>query len=449
MSDVVLLLNLLGVVGFVVLMGVLGRDRAFRYLSLNLLLSQGWSLVSCLYLTTSQYSFELGLTTHQNLAPLTLAFYNALFFLPMWWILRRLKPRDHDMALYRQGMAFDLLVLVVAGLAVVYLYQGFIGNGMPFFTSEPRQWFQARVYWTTPVGRAVSGSLGMLGLLLGVVTVKHLHPKGAAGHLLRTWAIGIVVALVVQQVLAGNKFSSLFWIAFFYGLPYLLFGDESALTRLARGSRFRRAVVGVLVVGGLYGSFRLARAVYERDVRISVASRVLVLQGQMWWTVHDRVFKDFEGNRAQLDVELRRLATREEQRSVGLWYLMERYADPKIVNSTFRQITGFTAGYPAIVLELFGPFGAVAVQVMIGFLNGLLAMLLFRFMAAGQYIRVYLAGTIYVLANSVFTMGIFEDLIKPTTVYKLVILGCLGVVTLLVEKGLRRAAVAEVATVRV
>src|SRR5260370_23341683 len=114
----------------------------------------------------------------------------------------------------------------------------------------------------------------------------------------------------------------------------------------------------------------------------------------MWWVVHDRAFTDFEANSAQRQVELHRLATNEERGTTGLWYLMERYADPRVVNPRFQEIAGFTAGYPAIVLELFGPFGAVGIQIAFGLLCGALAVMLLRFMAAGQYVRVYLGRTV-------------------------------------------------------
>jgi hypothetical protein len=57
-----------------------------------------------------------------------------------------------------------------------------------------------------------------------------------------------------------------------------------------------------------------------------------------------------------------------------------------------------------------------------GLIFGALGLLLMRYMRRRQYVRMYLAGTLFVLANSVFVMGTLADLFKPTTVAKLIIL---------------------------
>jgi hypothetical protein len=412
-------INVGAVAAFVAVMLLLGRNRPFLLLSASTLLGQLWSIVSCLYLVTGQYNFELGYTTWFNLAPASLAFYNAVFFIAAWVFLagsRTVPAATPDAG--RRGKLLEAGLLTLGSLSALYLYAELARNGIPLLGGESRQAYLERVYLSNPVGVLVTGNLGTLSLLLGVIAARPANRRGVGGATVRMWSAIIAAALLVHQVLAGNKFSSLFWIGFFFILPSLVSGAPPSRKVL------KRAALVLLISLGVFASYKLATRDYSGDVRVTVASRILLLQGELYWATHDRVFNDFEPNPKQVEVEVANILS-PDRRPTGLWYLMDRYGDPEIVLAPL--LAGFTGGYPAITLELFGPVGAVAVQILMGALFGALAWLLLRYIRRAAYLRIYLVGSVFVLANSLFVMGNFADFFKISTVVKLALVAFIGV----------------------
>ena len=413
MTNATAILNIVGICGFLLFSAMLMRARQFRILAINLFIGQVWSMLSCFYLTTGQYNVELGYTTWQNLSPLSLAFYNGLFFAAAWLLLRRETPLVEEGANSATfGGWTDGIVLIVIGAAVTYLTVTVIVNGPPLFSGEARQRFLQRAMQTNAPTRVAAGSTGFMALVLGVMVVHSLHARHGVARVMRFAASGFALLLVAEQVLAGEKFSGIFWVAFFFALPYLLFVRT-------RPRAFGRIALVAALIGGVYGMTKLARAYFTEDAQVSMATRVLALQGELYWVVHDRAFQDFKPNTAQLAREFVGGEDRPGER-VGIWYLMERYGDPVVVFSSI--IAGFTGGYPAMALELFGPYWTVPIQILMGLIFGGIGLLVLRYVRRRQYIRLYLAGTLFVLANSVFVMGTLSDLFKPSSVAKLALL---------------------------
>lgn len=418
MPDLIALLNGAAVLGFVALIAFMYRSVAYRYLSLNLVVGQLWALVSCLYLTTGQYTFELNVNTYQNLSPLSLAVYNAIFFAAAWVLLRRVSIASASASeSLVGGRAMDALVIGVSAAAIGYLFSEFIQNGVPLFSGESRQQFLFRVLLSSSAGRVVSGSVGTIALLLGTLTVKLRRAPDWRGRRLRDAAVLLVLLMLVHQVLAGNKFSSLFWICFSYLLPIALF------VRLQR-----RALRRVLLAGGaaalLLGAIQLAGMAYASSLNVSVASRVFVLQGELWWAVHDRVFGGEPGDPGQLHAEVAKiLSPSSTEEETGVRHLMDRYGDPQLV--VVMQLAAFTGGYPAIALDVLGPWWTAFLQVAMGLLFGAICWLTLGYIQRAAYVRLYLVGTIFGLTNSVFVMGDMSVLFKWTTALKLILLGAL------------------------
>ena len=421
MPDVIAVLNGAAVLGFVVLIAFMYRSVAYRYLSLNLVVGQLWALVSCLYLTTGQYTFELNVNTYQNLSPLSLAVYNSMFFAAAWMVLRRVSIAPAAQSESRgRGRAMDALVIGVSVAAIGYLFSEFIQNGVPLFSGESRQQFLFRVLLSSSAGRVVSGNVGTIALLLGTLTVKLHRALDWRGRRLRDAAVLLVLLLLAHQVLAGNKFSSLFWICFSYLLPIALF------VRLQR-----QALRRVLVAGGatalLFGAIQLAGMAYASSLNVSVASRVFVLQGELWWAVHDRVFSGEPGDAGQLHAEVTKILSPSSTEETGVRHLMDRYGDPQLV--VVMQLAAFTGGYPAIALDVLGPWWTALLQVAMGLLFGVICWLMVGYVRRAAYVRLYLVGTLFGLANSVFVMGDMSDFFKLTTALKLLLLAGLELYT--------------------
>jgi hypothetical protein len=212
--------------------------------------------------------------------------------------------------------------------------------------------------------------------------------------------LGLLIALFAYLFLAGHRFSAFYSHGTAFAIPYAAvvcwqhFGTSLTAAerwRLEVTSKIAQGCAVVLVVGliggAVYNSYYFTRDV-GRDLPFeSLTHRVLVQQGELWYATWERVFvrDGFNPGEAFRRVFIDPVA--DANRNTTLPFLMVAEIGDKAYTA-LDVGSAYSGGYPEIIVELFGPFGAYLAIFAIGLFTAALVRLLLVAMLERRYLRI-------------------------------------------------------------
>ncbi len=372
-----------------------------------------WMLADVMYIELSGprgelYASELQRGIGGGSSAGALAVFYALFVAAMLLLfsegrlgeLRRewAMPPERDRVLGVDVFAAGKVVLL---LLVVGTYTELLRGGVPLLAGIDRGAFALQA---GPIVGLLYRYEIYLCLMAGVLYVEDAR-RGHAG--VRSVVAGCIGGLVLAYVMMGHKFSGIFFNLLLFAIPISL-ASLDGVHRFAWLTA-RRAVVavGLGVLFTLTVKAYLTRFANSATLTYYLEQRLLIQQGELWWSAWDRVVEA-----GQFDPETARDAvfhhpvteTTIYTGNTSLTYLMylERGSP---VHGLFVNGYLFTGASPTILLELFGPAGGAAVWFLASLVYAWLLYLFLHAVVRRELIQAVFISFVFGLYHNVMVGG--------------------------------------------
>lgn len=379
---------------------------------------QCWSLLSCWYNDLGVFNLELFRNTDPSAATSALALAYGLFNLGLFASAAMTSGRSWSTTTYRLPDAFGRLVsgsLVARGLTLLLLiplWWTFVTEGVPVMQGIHKALYAEE-----------SGALGSLLLSYGFIPVFLLgcYRKRSNGIELNDLFVG---ALMLTQVGAGNKFSSLLLLAASYAAPVIARASHEQVMQITGLRQLGRVcAVAVLFLGLSYTSY----ALWDEDAELAqyvLADRVLANQGHLWWGTFDLIQSNHAFHPEQWSRELDAvIAPNQSARgSSGMSYLMVELLGAEKAFAIFDTGYLYTMAWPAVLLPMLPYWGVLLVQLFLGVIMGAALWNLSELVRTGAIIRALLVLTIVIPAITMLFSGSFATLLTVGIVLKVFII---------------------------
>lgn len=259
-------------------------------------------------------------------------------------------------------------------------------------------------YWTyvaPPITRYLNSFLPQLNFINGILYTQTTRKYN------RKLAIGLFIASLAIQFLQGEKFSGLLLSGYFFALPSLFQQYKFRNIPIKAKYVFMGIGLALLAFASIFIGYTLQLG--SSETGLLMFTDRLSLQGQVWWATERLTSNDVEGTKYFVR---HLLGIGAEVTEKGLNYLMFLVAPPAVATAYFEAGSGFTAGFPSIVLLGTGYLWGVPAILLCGMFMGLvlyvfsLALIrkkvLFSFFVLKIFFATYLAfamGDIHLLVS--------------------------------------------------
>jgi len=322
----------------------------------NLALEHGFYIIE-----QERYSFFTGST-------LRLYMYVSIFFLSVFLSTKLF----NSLAIPKQGkfsqLPFSkrlnhgiLLLLYIAALIETLLYINLLLSPIPLF-SENINRFNYWEHAKFPILKKIFGSIALpLAIIFGVYYLfSYVHHLSKLKRFIQL----LFALYIVYLYLIGHKFSPQFLAAYFFFLPLWIYKIKMKIPLISKKTVFNLLVIIVVAFLFILHQYQFAGVsnLYGGAI-LGILYRIFVLQGHVYWGIDELVFI---------------------KKKYGVEYLSDFFSNKLDGLLTLMYIIGpsnlqwyldhnvrFTAGYPALVI-LFNPYYAVLLQIIFGFITGLL-----------------------------------------------------------------------------
>ncbi len=300
------------------------------------------------------YLFEIGEIASLSGAAARNAFLSSSFLVMAYGTYRFfLRFLPHRLPRIKTGETIAIkILLAIAFAAPIYIAVVLFIFGSPLFLGIDRF-----VYFTNIAPRGyvwLYGNIPLLGFVIAFCAYK-----GTIRH--RTSTIWLIFT-VTTYIFAGEKFSQLLLLGFFFFLPFFLI--SSPIIKVKH------------IIAGATALFCMGSLVVFNYIAVYGSSEIFVprlaLQGQMNYALDlitdstqpvSNIIKCFAGIGAQ-DVEH------------GLVYLMYLVAPQSVVDLRIEYGATFTAPFPANISYFFGyylsPLAIIALSIILGAISSIL-----------------------------------------------------------------------------
>jgi hypothetical protein len=320
----------------------------------------------------------------------------ALTFLPFIAVFNRKRlqaivlassPINHVQVQFWVDRAFWAISAYIGLLYVDFMRIGivplFVGLERYEYTQQYGGFFHSRLMdWGN-----------MLAFVLGLFYTIRLLRVGQGDRRF----LYLLMTLFAYLFLAGHRFSAFYTFATYFLMPIGAAQIRSAMEGRRRRSAaeiwrsFSRATEGIVLIGlvamligyALYTSYARTRVTLDADATERFLERVLVHQGELWYTTYERVFLGgaWDARDAFDKVFINPWVP---DRSSSLPHLMVlEIGDPAF--NILMAGSSYTGGYPEIVFELCGPVAGFIVLLIVNFLFAKLVLFLVTNILQGRY----------------------------------------------------------------
>lgn len=322
---------------------------------------KGSELISVVLIEFGAKMTEVGMTGRDIGASTGLLVHDILFFGGAMLVARRRKA----LLKATSGPVFSvtqsqIAFFIAAALCLIGVVAGVL-YGFSLFSGVDRFSFR------------VSSGNGLLGFFLSnrLVAIFIFGILAAADKKwMRHGACLGIVMLIVTNILHGEQLmSTVSLIVSFFCIRTITKGDD-------RG--FIKNMMIVAALATLFGlmAFALSYASQKKDVLTSVAARA-VLQGQLWYAVVEDRPDSNEMAYASITRNIEALGAVSVDDYVNSWppigvrELMYKYSDTSLYNSYTENGVTFTMGTSGYLYYLFGYWGSLIAEFMLGLFAGL------------------------------------------------------------------------------
>ena len=410
------------------------RNRAAFVAGFFILFSLTYRIIDILYLDLfgPTYAVELGRYVGGHTATPMFVLSCLAFLLPLWIafrpaaMARKLGGQIPNLAYFAviRRWAFPVCA---AFIAVVYLDMLRKGT-IPLLVGMDRLEYnlQSGIFH-----RPLYSLSFLLAITLGTFTVL---PRLQGGRFDLRFAM-LFLAVLLYWILTGNRFSIFYRDVSFFMLPFgtaLAMEASGKLPRIARRDAWSalfssRVVIPVAVMvtavtltGLLINSFYEVRQ--YSDPLFQMSQRGLVQPVQLWdvtWATqdYDRV-RLFEPDVARfLFVD-----PLDPSSNTSIQYLMVRELGYFRTSRLLFYGTQYAGGYPEILFELFGPWGAVPALFLIGLVTALLLRMSTIALSRGHLLTSLLAVYVYFGFSLTYIGGMLNFIAQPSFAVKVLLL---------------------------
>lgn len=384
------------------------HNAGLFFLTLPYNLPQFTAVISVAYLETGAFPLEIRTETFNNGATSRLIILNLAFCISAWCCFIYYK---------KIGDAFTRHVVVttlprelkylrfgVVAVALLYLVCAAIW-GAPLLIGEQRFFF-----WRDhPFGWGLAKLLSVLPYL-GVFFGYYISSDHTANPRMKREVLILISIISGIAVLYGNKFSWFMDLGLFLGVGYTAGKGLAHATPTIVSLRIvliTLLTLMAMVVNIIY-SYIYAHGYDPLDVAPLIISRVLELQGQVWWGIDNLLnSSSVESNFLSL------ITSKTDERPAGIFILMELIAPSSTFWAYFNDGVPFSMGYPAITYYALGFTGALLFQLVLGILWIDVSICLISTVRESAIIQSLVLIVFYVLLVWAFSLGSTYVLFSP------------------------------------
>ncbi|WP_373515401.1 DUF6418 domain-containing protein [Persicitalea sp.] len=374
---------------------VLSRDTSFFLLFFLIINSIFMVTISCVVIEGGAYMIELFESGYLTGATTRYAFFSLLFLLSAYLIynsLRGSRLQFNFDAEFSNSKGIMLLFYGVFGVILLFLFGGLVVYGSPLLNGVDRTRYWGQI--APPGTRYFNSLLPQLNFISGIFYTQLTEKK------LRRTVVGFFVLCITVQLLQGEKFSGLLLTIFFFYLPTKFLEFRYKNIRITFFLVLKVLGAGLAALISIFVNYTLQYGSPLSGL-IMIANRI-GLQGQVWWAA-DRLITNSTLNSEYFIHHVMGFGAEETTR--GLNYLMFFLAPPEVSFSYFNSGSGFTAGFPAILLLGTGYLYGVFAVIICGCLIGLVLYLFSIVMIRKKILFALLALKLFFATNLAFEMG--------------------------------------------
>jgi hypothetical protein len=226
-------------------------------------------------------------------------------------------------------------------------------------------------YWEHakfPILKKFFGSTALpLAIILGVY---HLFFYAQNFLKLKRLVQLLFILYIVYLYLIGHKFSPQFLAIYFFFLPLWIYKIRMRISIVNKKTILAFLTLGVFIFLFILYQYQFAGVSFLYGGAImGILYRLFVLQGHVYWGIDEMVFLEKKYGTEYLSAFF-------SNKLDGLLMLMYTIG-PSNLQWYLEHNVRFTAGYPALVV-LFNPYYAVFLQIIFGFIVGLLIVYIYN-----------------------------------------------------------------------
>jgi hypothetical protein len=306
------------------------------------------------------YMIEIFESGYPTGATARFVFYMQLFTIGCYLTYRKLRnsklPFHHqeefinDRTIVLLFNAFFITVLLI--LAVILMVYG-----TPLSTGLGRTKYWGEV--APPGTRYLNSLLPQLNFVNGIFLTQTIQKRS------RRLLIGILLSALIIQFLQGEKFSGLFLSSYFFALPSLFQNYKSINLPVGLKLVFGAIALGLLALISIFVNYTLQFG--DPLMGLFMIADRISLQGQVWWAT-DRLTSNSLEDISYFVNHLFGFGVGVKEK--GLNYLMFLIAPPAVANAYFDSGSGFTAGFPSIILLGSGYLWGIPIILLCAMLMG-------------------------------------------------------------------------------
>jgi len=403
------------------------RSKMLPIAIFSIFFAMSWMLSSAIYIDSSRavYAEELlrrigGGISSVRLALMYLMFSTALLFVFTSSRLARLtKAADRKplRIIKVNGVRLDYIATAVMALFVICLYVKLFQGPVPLLTGMDRYSYKMKYgHFLLNFLYKYKDFIGFFSGVLFYYQCRDLRNKA------KNFTFALFLSIIFYFVLIGNKFSSPFFTLCMFIIPLglMILKKPKWHSSLRLGSRrissayllfFTVAIVAIGLFGfALYKYY--TRSWDPEEARARLIQRVLVKQGQIWWSTNKRVCEQGHWDSAEAFSRVFTNPFFGTGGNTSLQYLMYKEIGARKLLYHMKGGYLYTGAYPAILLELFGPYLSYFAAFLIASIFAILLYMFFRAVVQQHFLSVFfiafvmhpflfchLGGKLYFLMN--------------------------------------------------
>ncbi|PGM92437.1 oligosaccharide repeat unit polymerase [Bacillus cereus] len=352
------------------------KDKKHFIFYLFIFFMQLWTLVSNAYIETGIYITEQDRYSYSNNSTKMLFLYNIIFFLGIYFV-NKVRWNNtsfvHGKELERNGEVGNLskrILLLLLTCMIVISCSLAINSLLTKFTyGDAINKFNFWEHSIFPFLLVFHKQMYLIAIISGIIFTVFKNKKK-----IRLLSVVNVVALVINLIVQGHKFTTIAILMISFYIPIYVRGDTINRIKVSK-----KLIMQLFIpLMGLALFILLSINEYSKDLGSARAAwdqivyRSLGLQGHVWWGIYDLTTSslftiDYYQNFIQEITEI--VNPTAEHLTAGMRELMITLS-PSRAYRFIQDSVNFTMGYPAIIIYSFGLYLGMIIQFVFGCVYG-------------------------------------------------------------------------------
>jgi hypothetical protein len=354
---------------FVLTTWMIYKRAALLFISLfSIIFVFGWMLISTMYIDchSNIYSVELFRDIGGGIYSLPLACTYLILGIASLLVFRPTKLyrlskylRLSSNKIIKMGpLELNKIPIILLSIFVIYLYIELFRYPIPFFSGIDRGLYAIK--YNNVSLHILYMYKDFISLFIGVLFFYEFKKRSKCKNIV----LFLYGAILIYFVLVGNKFSALFFSLCFFVIPLSLnlIMKDMTKNKKKRKKTILKVVVCIIIFISLislamYNYFFEVKSWNNKKIESHITHRIFVQQGQIWWSTAKRIIQENNWNSKESFRKVFVEPIYSKNSNTSLHYLMYKEVGKNRVLELIKVGAGYTGAFPAILLELFGPWG--------------------------------------------------------------------------------------------